>query len=118
MFITHDLSVVKHISDDILVMYVGTMVEKSPKERLFEAPMHPYTKGLLAAIPVPNIDNKRKRELLQGELMSPVDPKPGCRFATRCPYAQDVCRKHTPKFEEVEPEHFVACHRVREINGL
>lgn len=89
IFVTHDMSVVKHISDDILVMYVGSMVEKCPSKRLFQAPLHPYTKGLLSAIPVPSIRRKRSRIIMQGELTSPVDPKPGCRFANRCPYAKD-----------------------------
>ena len=118
IFVTHDLSVVKHISDDILVMYVGSMVEKCPSKRLFEAPYHPYTKGLLSAIPVPAILPEKKRIIMQGELTSPVDPKPGCRFASRCPYAKDICHTQMPVYEEIEPEHFVACHFVREINGL
>ena len=116
IFITHDLSVVKHISDDILVMYLGTVVEKSPSDDLFEEPLHPYTKGLLSAIPIPSIDVKRERILLQGELSSPVDPKPGCRFAGRCPYATDKCRTESPVLEEIKPDHFVSCHHVREIN--
>jgi len=118
LFITHDMSVVKHISDDILVMYVGCMVEKSSSDDLFDHPMHPYTKGLLSAIPVPDIDVKKKRVLLQGELSSPINPKPGCRFAPRCPYAAEECRIRQPLFEEVMPDHFVACHKVREINQL
>ncbi len=118
MFITHDLSVVKHISDDILVMYVGSMVEKSGCDDLFDHPLHPYTKGLLSAIPIPNIDHQSKRIILEGELNSPINPKPGCRFASRCRYATDECRKVSPAYEEVLPEHFVACHHVREINNL
>ena len=118
MFITHDLSVVKHISDDILVMYVGSMVEKCPADDLFERQLHPYTKGLLSAIPIPNIDLEKKRIILQGEISSPIDPKPGCRFAKRCPYATDRCRSETPAWEEVLPKHFAACHHVREINDL
>ena len=118
IFVTHDLSVVKHISDEILTMYVGSMVEKSPADDLFAKPLHPYTKGLISAIPIPSIDVDRKRIVLQGELSSPIDPKPGCRFANRCPYAKDICRARQPEFEEVEPEHFVACHFTREINGL
>lgn len=118
IFVTHDMSVVKHISDDILVMYVGSMVEKCPSKRLFQAPLHPYTKGLLSAIPVPSIRRKRSRIIMQGELTSPVDPKPGCRFANRCPYAKDRCRQELPQYEEVQPEHFVACHYAREINEL
>ena len=118
IFITHDLSVVKHISDDILVMYVGSMVEKCPADNLFERQLHPYTKGLLSAIPIPNIDLEKKRIILQGEISSPIDPKPGCRFAKRCPYATDRCRSETPAWEEVLPKHFAACHHVREINDL
>ena len=118
IFVTHDMSVVKHISDDILVMYVGSMVEKSPAKKLFQMPLHPYTKGLLSAIPVPNIRREKKRIIMQGELTSPVNPKPGCRFANRCPYAKDKCYQELPEYEEVMPEHFVACHYVREINEL
>ena len=118
IFVTHDMSVVKHVSDDILVMYVGSMIEKCPSASLFERPLHPYTKGLLSAIPVPSIHREKKRVILQGELTSPVNPAPGCRFANRCPHACDKCREEYPSYEEVLPEHFVACHRVREINGL
>lgn len=118
MFITHDLSVVKHFSDDILVMYLGLEVEKSPAKELFKKNYHPYTKALLSAIPVPNIDVKQKRIELTGEITSPIDPKPGCRFAARCPYAKDICFDKNPVFEEVEKDHFVSCHFVREINKL
>ena len=118
IFITHDLSVIKHISDDIMVMYVGVVVEKSPSKQLFQKPLHPYTKGLLSAIPVPSIHVEKKRVIMEGELTSPVNPKPGCRFANRCPYAEARCHQESPVLEEVLPEHFVACHKVREINGL
>ena len=118
LFITHDLSVVKHISDDIMVMYVGVTVEKSPADDLFAAPLHPYTKGLLSAIPVPNIHRKQEQVIMEGEISSPIDPKHGCRFAKRCPYAKDKCSCETPTFEEVQSNHFVACHYVKEINGL
>lgn len=118
IFITHDMSVVRHISDEIMVMYVGSMVEKSPAKKLFQKPLHPYTKGLLSAIPVPNIHRERKRVIMQGELTSPVNPKPGCRFCNRCPYAKDICREKVPELIEVEPEHFAACHFIREINDL
>ena len=118
IFITHDLSVVKHISDDILVMYLGTVVEKCPADELFETPLHPYTKGLLSAIPIPDIDVKRERILLQGELSSPVEPKPGCRFANRCPHAAEACRQAQPPLEEIRPGHFISCCRAAEINGL
>lgn len=118
IFITHDLSVVKYISDDIMVMYLGQAVEKAAKEELFEYPLHPYSKGLLAAAPVPDIDHVKKRVILQGELTSPINPAPGCRFASRCPYAREDCRKKTPELTEVRKGHFVACSYVREINGL
>ena len=118
VFITHDLSVVKHISDDILVMYLGPMVEKCPAQALFHDQLHPYTKGLLSAIPIPKTGEKKKRILLEGELTSPINPKPGCRFASRCSYCRQKCLEESPVFEEVLPDHFVACHYVREINGL
>ncbi len=110
IFITHDLSVVNYFADDILVMYLGKMVEKAPSEKLFEKPMHPYTKALLSAIPIPSIHNRPERVLLKGEISSPINPKPGCRFAARCEYAKDECFSKSPEFLELEPEHFVACH--------
>lgn len=116
MFITHDLSVVRHISTHICVMYLGQLVETCPSKELFKSPLHPYTKALLSAIPSTDILHKRERILLRGELVSPIDPKPGCRFAARCNYACDKC--HEPqKLEEVSPGHFVSCCRVKEING-
>ncbi|MDR1589061.1 MAG: ATP-binding cassette domain-containing protein [Oscillospiraceae bacterium] len=118
IFVTHDLSVVKHISTDILVMYTGIMVEKCEAKELFAKPMHPYTKGLLSAIPVPNIDRVREKVALRGELTSPVEPKPECRFVARCPFATDICRREPPTYSEVLAGHFVSCHNVREINGL
>ena len=110
MFITHDMSVVKHISDDIAVMYLGQCVEKCDAKELFIKPMHPYTKALLSAIPVPSL-NKRfeKTEVIRGELTSPINPKPGCRFAARCPYACESCMGKDPELVEVSPGHFVAC---------
>ena len=117
MFITHDLSVVKHISDDICVMYLGQLVETCPSKKLFEKQYHPYTKALLSAIPSVDIRHKMNRIILKGEITSPIDPKPGCRFAARCPYATSACRQ-PQKLEEIEPGHFVSCCRVREINGL
>ena len=117
MFITHDMSVVRHISDDILVMYLGQMVEKCPSKELFKKPMHPYTRALLSAIPSVDIHNPNKREILQGELTSPIDPAPGCRFAARCKYATEACRQ-PQKLEEGEPNHFVSCCRVRELNDI
>jgi len=114
LFITHDLSVVKHISDDICVMYLGQLVETSPSKELFRKPLHPYSKALLSAIPSLDIHNIRKRIILQGELTSPVNPKPGCRFAPRCNNTCDKCQE--PQIlEEVFENHFVACCRVREL---
>ncbi len=115
MFVTHDMSVVRHISDDICVMYLGQVVEKCPSKELFKRPMHPYTKALLSAIPSTDIHHPMKREILKGELTSPINPKPGCRFAARCPFATEAC--HEPqKQEEVESGHFVTCCRVHEVN--
>lgn len=118
MFITHNLSVVKHISDDILVMYLGKVVEYSSGDELFRHQYHPYTKALLAAIAVPDIDRKNERILLKGEISSPVNPKPGCRFAPRCEFCTDICRKKSPAMEEIIPGHFVACHNVAKINSM
>jgi peptide/nickel transport system ATP-binding protein len=118
IFITHNLSVVKHISDDILVMYSGTLAEKCTCDELFERPLHPYTKGLLTAIPVPSLHVERTRIHMEGEVTSPINPKPGCRFASRCPYATEACRTTMPATEEILPGHFVACHNIREINHL
>lgn len=110
IFITHDLSVVNHFSDDIAVMYLGKLVEKAPTEELFANPVHPYTQALLSAIPVPNIRVKKERILLKGEISSPIDPKPICRFANRCPKATDLCREKEPELMEISPGHFVSCH--------
>jgi oligopeptide/dipeptide ABC transporter ATP-binding protein len=118
IFITHDLSVVKHISNDILVMYLGTVVEKCDSEELFEHPYHPYTKGLLSAIPVPDLENRPERIILQGELTSPVEPKNCCRFATRCPYATEQCRSEQPVLREISENHFISCFKAEEINGI
>ncbi len=114
MFVTHDLSVVKYISNDILVMYMGTMVEKAPSDELFAHPTHPYTQALLSAIPIPDVHNKQKRILMQGEITSPIDPKPGCRFMARCPYACQECEQ-PQRLEEIAPNHFVACHKKNEL---
>ncbi len=117
MFVTHDLSVVRHISDDICVMYLGQLVETSPSRELFQTPLHPYTQALLSAVPSTDIHHKRERIILQGEITSPINPKPGCRFARRCKYECKPC--HEPqKLEEILPNHSVACCRVREINSL
>ena len=115
MFITHNLSVVRHISSDICVMYLGQLVETASTKSLFEKPMHPYTKALLSAIPSMDIDNLQERIILQGELTSPINPKPGCRFASRCPYVCEKC--HQPqKLNEILPDHFVSCCRAEELN--
>lgn len=118
IFITHDLSVVKYISNNIMVMYLGQMVEKAPSDELFKHRYHPYTRALISAVPVPDIDHKRERIQLKGELTSPIDPKPGCRFAARCVYAQPDCFEKDPVMEEITEGHFVCCHHVREINNL
>lgn len=118
VFVTHDLSVVRYISDDILVMYLGQLVEKAPTKELFRYSLHPYTKALLSAVPLPDIDHRRQRILLKGELSSPINPKPGCRFASRCLYATEKCFAENPHAEEIRPNHFVACHRVKELNSI
>jgi len=120
MFITHDLSVVKHISDEIVVMYLGQCVEQATSDELFENPMHPYTKALLSAIPEPDISMRTKEiKIIKGEITSPINPQPGCRFAARCEYAMEICRQKTPPLllqphvvqkEASEEKHFVACH--------
>lgn len=109
MFITHDLSVVNHFSDDIAVMYLGKMIEKAPSDMLFENPTHPYTQALLSAIPIPSLGEKKERILLRGEITSPINPKPVCRFANRCNYATDRCRSEEPQLKEIAPGHFVSC---------
>ena len=109
MFITHDLSVVNHFSDDIAVMYLGKLIEKAPSEELFAHPTHPYTQALLSAIPIPSLDNRRERILLKGEITSPIEPPKACRFANRCPYATDRCRSEEPQLKEISPGHFVSC---------
>ena len=111
IFITHDLSVVRHISDDICVMYLGVLVEKSPAKELFSRQYHPYTQALLSAIPVPQLGAKRGRIVLKGELTSPINVGEGCRFAPRCPHATDQCRTKAPELVEIQPGHFVACHK-------
>jgi peptide/nickel transport system ATP-binding protein len=117
MFITHDLSVVRHIADDICVMYLGQLVEVSPSNELFKNSLHPYTKALISAIPSTDIHKKYERIVLKGEVVSPINPKPGCRFAARCQYVCEKC--HEPqKLEEVLPNHFVSCCRVKEINNI
>jgi peptide/nickel transport system ATP-binding protein len=114
MFVTHDLSVVKYISNDIMVMYLGQMVEKAPSDELFKNPMHPYTQALLSAIPIPNIHNKKKRIIMQGEITSPINPKPGCRFMARCQHASEECTK-PQVISELAPNHFVACCKCNKV---
>lgn len=110
MFITHDLCVVRHISHQIMVMYMGQVVEYANKQDIFDNPVHPYTKALLSAIPVPDLSSRNKEpELLKGEVANPINPAPGCRFAPRCPYASEKC-KQAQALTEIEPNHFVACH--------
>lgn len=117
LFVTHDLSVVRHISDDICVMYLGQVVEKASSVGLFENPLHPYTKALLSAIPTADIHKQKKRIVLQGEIVSPIDPRPGCRFAARCSYARPQCQE-PQQLRELLPKHVVACWRATEINAL
>ena len=109
MFITHDLSVVHHFSNDIAVMYLGKLIEKAPSDELFKNPTHPYTQALLSAIPLPNIHKKLDRVILKGEITSPIEPKPVCRFANRCNYATDRCRSEEPQLKEISPGQFVSC---------
>lgn len=115
MFITHDMSVVKHISDEIAVMYLGQIIEKCKADELFEHTIHPYSVALLSAIPIPNIHMQRKRVLLQGELTSPINPKKCCRFAPRCPYATEECFTQEPVLREMLPGHEVACHKAEQF---
>ncbi len=116
MFITHDLSVVRHISNQIAVMYLGKCVEYCDSKGLFKRPLHPYTKALLSAIPVPDITMRgREPQLIRGEVTNPINPKPGCRFAQRCPYATEACTKEDIPFREIEPGHCVACLRAEEL---
>ncbi|MDR7856893.1 oligopeptide/dipeptide ABC transporter ATP-binding protein [Tissierella sp.] len=112
LFISHDLSMVKHISDRVGVMYLGSMAELTSNEALYSNPLHPYTKALISAIPVadPNSEETRKRIKLEGEVPSPINPPVGCKFVKRCAYAKDICHKVTPELKEVEKDHFVACH--------
>lgn len=115
LFIAHDLSMVKHISDRVGVMYLGSLVEFTTSDMLYDNPMHPYTKALLSAIPIPdpNSEKQKRRIPIEGEIPSPINPKPGCKFASRCSEAKDICKKEMPKLVEVSKEHFVACHLIK-----
>lgn len=113
MFITHNLSVVHHLADDIAVMYLGQIVEKAPAAELFEHPQHPYTKALLSAIPIPNLRKRQDAQPIKGEISSPIEPPNECRFAARCPYAGEHCKKSTPPLRNLGGEHYVACWLIQ-----
>lgn len=115
LFISHDLSVVKHISDRIGVMYLGSIIELANKKELYDEPLHPYTRALLSAIPIANPRKIKKMEAIIGEIPSNVDTPSGCKFHTRCIYAKDICKEAVPEYREIKPEHFVACHFAGEI---
>lgn len=116
IFITHDLSVVNHFADEIAVMYLGQLIEKAETEELFDHPVHPYTRALLSAIPIPEVGTEKpERILLKGEISSPIDPPDECRFAKRCPYACEKCRQSCPSLEEISQGHFVSCHLWKEF---
>lgn len=115
VFIAHDLSVVEHISDRVGVMYLGRLVELATRDELFGRPMHPYTKALLSAVPIPDPTVKRERIILKGDIPSPANPPSGCTFHTRCPFAQETCKIQVPEFRELDTGHYVACHYAEEL---
>ena len=115
LFIAHDLSMVRYVSDDVGVMYLGQLVEKCETDEIYAHPLHPYTQGLLSSVPIPNPELARQKQTagIAGDIPSPIAPPKGCRFHTRCPYAESRCSEETPAFVEAAPGHFVACHKIK-----
>lgn len=116
LFISHDLSVVEHITDTVGVMYLGSLVEYAPTDKLFQKPLHPYTKALFSAIPMPDPAHKMDRVVLEGGIPSPADPPDGCKFHTRCPHCMEICTHDVPQWQEIEPGHFCACHLYKKAD--